>query len=303
MRLDQLSGIVAFLKVAETQSFTRAAAELGVAPPSLSEAVRGLESRLGVRLFNRTTRSVGLTEEGAAYLQRVAPAAEEIRAAGAALSEARDRVAGTLRLTVPWIAAPLLIEPLMRGFLDKFPDVKLDIVFEDSFVDLASGGFDAGIRIGDLLEKDMVAVRLGGPLRTAVLASPTYIEAHGRPSEPSDLSNHRCIAYRFASTRAIAPWEFSQDSRLISFVPDPRLSCNTMAMAVAAAIQGIGVTYTTKKLAKAHMANNSLVSLLDDYCPYYEPLHIYYPSRRLSPPKLTAFVEFARMLAKANLTG
>src|SRR4051794_8689844 len=172
MRVDQLSGIVAFLKVAESRSFTRAAAELGVTASSLSEAVRGLETRLGVRLLNRTTRSVGLTEAGAAYLQRVRPAADEITSAGVALKEARDRPAGTLRLNLPWIAGPLLIEPLMGPFLDAFPDIKLDVVFDDGFLDLAAEGFDAGVRIGELLERDMVAVRISGPLRFAVLGSP-----------------------------------------------------------------------------------------------------------------------------------
>lgn len=296
MRVDQLSGLIAFLRVAETGSFTRAAAELGITPPSISEAVRSLEARLGIRLLNRTTRSVGLTEEGAAYLDRIAPAVEEIQAAALAARESRASVAGTLRLTLPWIAAPLLIEPLMAGFLARYPDVSLDAVFDDGFSDLAAGGFDAGVRIGELLEKDMIAVRLGGPLRTTVLASPEYIERHGRPKTPAELSDHRCVAYRFASTRNIAPWDFLIDQVEASMAPTPVASFNTMTMAVSAACQGIGLTYTTRSLAEEHLRSGALVAVLEEYCPSYEPFHIYYSSRRLVPPKLAAFVEFARSL-------
>ncbi|MDX3927347.1 MAG: LysR substrate-binding domain-containing protein [Shinella sp.] len=301
MRLDQLSGIIAFLKVAEAKSFTRAAAELGVTPPSLSEAVKGLEERLGLRLLNRTTRSVGLTEAGAAYLERVRPAAEEIRAAGAALADASDRATGTLRLSLPWIAGPLLIEPMMGPFLQAYPDVKLDLVFNDGFVDIASEGFDAGVRIGELLEKDMIAVRIGGPLRTAVLASPAYLAEHGAPERPADLAGHRCIAYRFASTRAVAVWELVEDGRDVVFTPDPRLSANTMMLVVEAAAQGVGLAFTTERLAARHLQNGSLVKVLERYCPAFDPFHIYYPSRHLTPLKLKAFADFARLQGRTLL--
>jgi DNA-binding transcriptional LysR family regulator len=294
MRLDQLSGIIAFLKVAETKSFTRAAAELGVTPPSLSEAVKGLEERLGIRLLSRTTRSVGLTEAGAAYLERVRPAAEEIQAAGTALADTRDRPAGTLRLSLPWIVGPLLVEPLMGRFLDAYPDIRLDLVFDDSFVDIAAEGFDAGIRIGGLLEKDMIAVRIGGPLHTAVLASPAYLVEHGTPRRPADLAGHRCIAYRFASTRAISLWDLVEDGREFAFTPDPRLSANTMPLVVEAAAQGIGLAYTTERLAERHLEDGRLVKVLEPFTPALDPLHIYYSSRRLIPTKLRAFIDFLR---------
>lgn len=294
MRLDQFSGVLAFLKVAETRSFTRAASELGVTSSSLSEAVKGLETRLGVRLLNRTTRSVGLTEAGAAYLQRVRPAAEEIQAAGAALRDASDRPAGMLRLSLPWIAGPLLAEPLMKPFLAAYPEVQLDLLFDDGFVDLAREGLDAGVRIGELLERDMIAVRLSDPLRMAVLASPVYIAEHGVPQHPSELAGHDCIVYRFASTGAISPWEFREGGREIASTPAPRLSANTLPLMVQAAVQGLGITYAVEGLATRHLQEGALVKLLDRYCPAFEPLHLYYPSRRLTPPKLKAFVEFAR---------
>ncbi|MFD9901038.1 LysR family transcriptional regulator [Mesorhizobium sp. NPDC059025] len=294
MRLDQFSGILAFLKVAETRSFSRAAAELGVTPPSLSEAVKGLEARLGVRLLNRTTRSVGLTEAGAAYLQRVRPAAEEIQAAGMTLRDAGDRPAGTLRLSLPWIGAPLIAEPLMGPFLAACPDVKLDFVFDDGFVDIVAEGFDAGVRIGELLEKDMIAVRISGPLRMAVFASPAYLAEREAPGHPKDLASHRCVAYRFASTGVISPWEFRERGREIMFTPEPSLSANTVSLMVEAAVQGLGVTYAAEGLAAKHVREGTLVKLLEPFCAVFEPLHLYYPSRRLTPPKLKALVEFWR---------
>jgi DNA-binding transcriptional LysR family regulator len=195
---------------------------------------------------------------------------------------------------VPWIAGPLFVEPMMGPFLDAFPDVKFDLVFDDGFVDLAAEGFDAGIRIGELLEKDMIAIRISGPLRTAVLASPEYLERRGSPRTPNDLAGHDCIAYRFASTRAVAPWEFIVNGREAAFTPDPRLSTNTMPLTVEAASRGLGLTFTIERLAEDHVRDGRLVKVLEAYCPAYEPFHIYYPSRRLTPPKLKAFVEFSR---------
>lgn len=294
MRLDQFGGVAAFLKVAEARSFTRAAAELGVAAASLSEAVKGLEERLGARLLNRTTRSVGLTEAGAAYLERVRPAVEELQAAGAALRDARDRPAGTLRLNLPWVAGPLLVEPLMGPFLEAYPDVRLDLAFDNRFADLAAGGFDAGVRVGQRLEADMIAVRIGGPLRRAVLAGPAYLARHGTPACPADLAAHRCIAYRHSPERSIVPWRFVEDGREVEFRPDARISANTPSLAVAAAAQGLGLTLVVEGLALPQLRSGTLVRVLEPFCPAYDPLYIYFSGRRLVPPKLRAFVDFAR---------
>jgi len=294
MRLDQFAGIVAFLKVAETKSFSRAANELGVAPASLSEAVKGLEERLGARLLHRTTRSVSLTEAGSAYVDRVRPAAEEVWAAGEMLKQSRDRFVGTLRLSLPWIAAPLLVEPLMRPFLDAYPDVRLDIVFDDGFTDIAAEGFDAGLRIGELLEKDMIAIRLGGPLQTVVVASPDYLARHGMPARPADLRKHSCIASRVASRRAIVAWEFVEQGRALEFTPEARLVVNTLSLCVTAATQGLGLAFAVEGLAAPHLASGALVKVLEPFCPAYDPLHLYYSSRRLVPLKLRAFIDFAR---------
>ncbi|TJV56421.1 MAG: LysR family transcriptional regulator, partial [Mesorhizobium sp.] len=184
MRGTEFSELRAFATIVEEGSFVRAAARLRISPPALSQTIRGLEERVGVRLLNRTTRSVGLTEAGAHYFDHVRPATEEIRAAGAALRETRDRPAGTLRLSLPWIAAPLLIEPLMGPFMDAYPEVRLSLIFDDNFVDIAAQGFDAGLRIGELLEKDMIGARLGGPLQTVVLGSPDYLARNGTPKRP-----------------------------------------------------------------------------------------------------------------------
>ena len=238
MRLDQFSGIAAFLQVAKVRSFTRAASDLGVASASLSEAVKGLEERLGVRLLNRTTRSVSLTEAGAAYFERAQPAAEELQTAGSALREARDQPAGTLRLNLPWVAGPLLVEPLMGPFLDAYPDVRLDLTFDNHFVDIAAEGFDAGIRVGQRLERDMIGVRLGGPLRRAVLASPAYIERHGAPTRPADLAAHHCLSYRHSPALPVSVWELVEDGRKVEFRPDARIVANTPLLAVMAATRG-----------------------------------------------------------------
>lgn len=294
MRLDQFSGIAAFLQVAKVRSFTRAASDLGVAPASLSEAVKGLEERLGVRLLNRTTRSVSLTEAGAAYFKRAQPAAEELQTAGSALREARDQPAGTLRLNLPWVAGPLLVEPLMGPFLEAYPDVRLDLTFDNHFVDIAAEGFDAGIRVGQRLEKDMIGVRLGGPLRRAVLASPTYIERHGAPTRPAALPAHHCLSYRHSPTGSVSLWELIEDGREVEFRPDARIVANTPLLAVAAATHGLGLTCVVDGLALPQLRSGLLVRLLESFCPAYDPLHIYFSSRRLVPPKLRAFVDFAR---------
>lgn len=235
MRQDQLNGILAFLRVAETRSFTRAAQELGITAPSLSETIRNLEKRLGVRLFNRTTRSVGLTEAGQLYLERVRPAVADILTAGEALKDLRDRPSGTLRLNLPWIAGPLLMDAILAPFIAAFPDVRLDIVYDDRFADIAAEGFDAGVRIGELIEKDMIAVRLSPPLRNAVIANPDYLQKYGVPETPSQLGEHRCIALKFPWNGSIRPWDFIQAGREIQFTPDPCLSLNTLPLVVDAA--------------------------------------------------------------------
>ena len=199
-----------------------------------------------------------------------------------------------LRLSLPWIVGPLLIEPLMGRFLDSYPDIRLDLVFNDGLVDIAAEGFDAGVRIGELLEKDMIAVRIGGPMRMAVLASPTYLAEFGMPQRPADLARHRCIAYRFASTRAISSWDLIENGREIAFTPDPRLSANTMPLVVEAAAQGVGLAYTIEHLARRRLEEGSLLKVLEPFLPALDPLHLYYPSRRLIPTKLRAFIDFLR---------
>lgn len=298
MRLDQFSGIAAFLKVVEARSFTRAAADLGIAPASLSEAVKGLEERLGVRLLNRTTRSVSLTEAGAAYVERIRPAAEELQAANSSLREMRDQPAGTLRLNLPWVAGPLLIEPLMGPFLTAYPDVRLDLVFDNGLIDIAAGGFDAGVRVGELLEKDMIGARLGGPMRMAVVAGPAYLARRGRPERPSCLSGHCCITTRHSPAQAASSWEFIEDGRGVAIKPEARIVSNTPLLGIAAAAQGLGLAYVAEGLAAAELRSGTLVRLLERFCPVYDPLHIYYSSRRLVPPKLRAFLDFARSHAQ-----
>jgi DNA-binding transcriptional LysR family regulator len=189
----------------------------------------------------------------------------------------------------------------MGPFLDAFPDIKLDVVFDDGFLDLAAEGFDAGVRIGELLERDMVAVRISGPLRFAVLGSPRYLAERGTPERPSDLARHTCIAYRFRSTRAVATWELHDSGREISFTPEPRLSANTMSLVVAAAADGLGLAFAPEALAAAQLRSGAVVKVLERHCPLYEPFHLYHPSHRLTPPKLKAFVSFMRARGRSLL--
>lgn len=239
-------------------------------------------------------RRVGLTEAGAAYLDRVRPAAEEVWAAGQTVRDMSDRPSGRLRLSLPWIAMPLLIEPLMKPFLEKYPEVNLDLIFDDGFVNVAGRGIDAGLRIGDLLKKDMVAARIGGPLQTVVLASPDYLAREGTPERPADLARHRCIAFAFTRSRAISAWEFVEDGRDIAFTPEARVTANTLPLCVTAAARGLGIAFAVEGLAEQHLRAGTLVRMLEPYCPTYEPMHLYWSSRRLVPPKLRVFVDFVK---------
>lgn len=298
MRLDQLSGLIGFLQVAETKSFTRAARQLGITPPSLSESVKAMEERLGVRLLDRTTRSVGLTEAGAAYVARVQPAVAEILGAGGALRARKDEPVGMLRINAPWAAGPLVIERVLAPFLSAYPAITVDVVYENRFVDLAGEGYDAGVRIGDLLEKDMIAVRIGKPLRTAILASPRYLASRGTPKRVADLAKHACIAYRFTESRVVAEWDLLDRGREVAFTPDPRLTTNTVQLALSAACDGVGLVHAIEALAAEPLRDGRLVKVLPASCQTFDAFHIYYSSRRLVPPKLRVFIELAKKLLR-----
>ena len=300
MRSD-LSDLAAFAAVARAKSFTRAAAELGVSPSALSHALRGLESRMGVRLLARTTRSVGLTGAGERLLASVAPALQEI-AEGVAAARRHDggRVTGALRLTTFPYAAKTILEPKLPGFLLAHRAVQVEVSVDDGLTDIVSSGFDAGIRFGETVEKDMVSIRVGPDLRSAVAAAPGYLAEHGVPETPADLAAHNCVSYRLVTSGGLLPWEFERDGRAVNVRPAGSLIVGDGDLALAAVMAGVGVGYFLADQIAADLARGSLVALLDGWCPNFPGCHLYHPSRRHSPEALQRLIAHLRMRLPAK---
>ena len=294
MKLDQFVGYTAFLAVAKHQGFSPAAIELDVTPSALSQSVTQLEQRLGARLFHRTTRSVRLTEAGAAFLARIGPALSELANAGSDLAEHSARPFGTLRFTAPRIAFPLL-ESIVPGFLVAYPDVKVDMVVDDAFVDIVTEGYDAGIRLGESVEKDMVATRIGPKQEAVVVASPSYLKLHGGPKVPADLANHNCIRQRLASG-TIYRWEFEVEGKELSIDVTGSLTVNDPALAVVAAVKDVGIAFSFKSFVERDLAAGKLVRILTKYSPAFSEYFLYYPSRSQLPAKLQAFISYCRSI-------
>jgi DNA-binding transcriptional LysR family regulator len=285
--------------VANHLNFSRAAVDLGLTPSALSHAVRTLENRLGVRLFNRTTRSVGLTEAGERLFARLKPAFRDIDDALEDLNHFRDKPSGNLRITAGRQAAELVLLPLASRFLDAYPDVKLEIVTDDALVDVVAQGFDAGVRFGIRLEADMVSLPIGGTLRSVVVGSAEFFRKHPVPQKPEDLHGLPCIRHRFPSG-TVYRWEFERGGITQEIEIDGPLTLGDVSLMVAPALQGVGMAYVFEDMVKAQIADGSLVQVLGDWCPYYPGLHLYYPSRRHVPAALKAFIEFARATRAGN---
>mgnify|MGYP001028956581 FL=1 len=294
--LNDLHGFVA---VARTRNFRKAAAELGVSPSALSHALRGLETRLGVRLLNRTTRSVAPTEAGERLLARLTPALGEIADALDAVNDFRESPAGTLRINAPRAACDWILAPLIARFLTAHPGMRLELVDDDNLVDIVAKGFDAGVRFGESLQQDMVAVPLGPAQRFVVVASPAYLSEHGRPSSPHDLVGHRCIRLRFPSG-VFYRWEFSRDDSRIDVEVDGPLALGDMRLMVRAAEEGLGLAFVYRQYAQDALAAGRLVSVLDDWRPPETGFFLYYPSHRLVPSGLRAFIDLVREVHPSN---
>ncbi len=294
MRQDQLDGLVAFTCVAELGSFSAAAVRLGVSPSAVSQTIRALEQRLGVPLFNRTTRSVALTEAGSNYLGRVRPAVQAIIDAAAELGDGAERPAGLLRLNVPRAAYMIVLQPVLQRFLAAYPDIDMEIAVEGSLVDIVGQGFDAGIRFGDRVERDMVGVKVGPPIVAHVVASPDYLARRGRPVVPRDLLEHDCIGFRLTTTGQVERWAFSKDSEPLELAVKGRLIVNDSAVLVQAALDGLGVAYMINGYIGTFIAQGRLVRLLADWSPSLPGLTLYYPDRRRMPRKLRVLVDFLR---------
>lgn len=287
----------AFLAVAQAGGFREGARASGGSASSLSEAVRRLETRLGVRLLNRTTRSVVLTEAGARLVERLAPALGEVAAALDVVNRFRDRPAGTLRLNVPASAARLVLPAIVPGFLQRYPDISLEVIVEDSFVDMLAAGCDAGIRYDERLEKDMIAVPIGPRMqRFAAAAAPAYLQARGTPGHPRELLEHACLRGQFASG-AIPSWEFERDGDTICIDPTGPLLVRLGAavdLAIDAAIAGLGVIYLFEDWLRPSLERGALVPVLQDWWPSFSGPFLYYPGRRHLPAPLRAFVDYIR---------
>lgn len=294
MKLNQFDGLMAFWKVAEHRGFTAAAAELEVSPSALSQAIRQLEARLGVRLLNRTTRSVSLTEAGEAYLARVRPALGQVIIAGEELNAQQGGPSGTLRIDAARISTSMVLQPLLKGFLRENPHVRLELTNDEGFVDIVERGFDAGVRMGESLHKDMVAVPLGGPITVAVVASPDYLRRFSTPLHPDDLVRHNCVRFRFAGNGAIYKWEFQVDEKVVEYEVKGNLTITDSLFSVEAALEGIGLAYTFEQLALPHIKAKRLMRVLIPFSPTFPGFYLYYPSRHDQPTKLKAFIEYAR---------
>ena len=290
---DELSVLSAFLAVAEERSFTRAAKRMGVTPSALSHAIRELEERLGVRLLARTTRSVAPTDAGAEFLARVRPALGDVREALELVSGLRDRPAGRVRLVVSPLAAPTVLAPKLGQFARDYPDVVLDVTTDEARVDLVAAGFDAGIHLGEFIERDMVAIRVSQDLRPAIVASPPYFESHPKPTSPRDLLSHRCINVRHGSD-GVYRWEFDKGKQSLTVAVNGPLIVDDVQLSIRAAIDGVGLAFVDEDRVAPHLASGALVRVLEDWSPPFPGFFLYYPSQRQLRPSLSALIETLR---------
>ncbi|OHV84741.1 LysR family transcriptional regulator [Rhizobium sp. LCM 4573] len=293
----ETSDLEAFVAVARAGGFRDAARLSGASASSLSEAVRRLETKLGVRLLNRTTRSVIATEAGRGLLERVGPAFDEMEAALDVVNGYRDRPVGSLRLNVPASAARLVLPHIVPEFLKAYPDVRLEVMTDESFVDVLKAGCDAGIRYEERLEQDMIAVPIGPRVQCfAAAASPAYLDRHGRPEHPRDLLNHACVRHRFSSGR-MPPWEFEKDGELVAVDPTGPLivqAGGASDLAIDAAVQGLGVVSLFEQWLRPYLESGALEPVLEPWWPRFSGPFLYYPGRRLVPAPLRAFIDFIK---------
>jgi DNA-binding transcriptional LysR family regulator len=291
---NDLQDISAFLAVARDRSFTRAAAKMGVTQSALSQTVRGLEERLGIRLLTRNTRGVSPTEAGEMLLRTVGPHFDEIQIGLAALSGLREKPAGTVRITADQHAAEDVLWPAIDQFLPEYPDIKIEITIDYGLTDIIAEQYDAGVRIGEIVDKDMIAVPIGPDMRMIVVAAPGYLAMHAAPQTPQDLTNHRCINLRLPTYGGLYAWEFEKDGRDLNVRVDGQLMFNNVGMTITAAVAGHGLAYVSEARVKTLVKSGQLVPVLDDWCPSFPGYHLYYPSRRQPTPAFKAVVSALR---------
>lgn len=289
-----LNVLRAFFIVARERSFTRAAAQLGVSQSALSHAMRGLEEKLGLRLLTRTTRGVSPTEAGEQLLANVRPYYEQIDAELESLSALRDRPAGLIKISAHDHAADTILWPRLKEVMREYPDIAVEINIDYGMVDIVAERFDAGVRSGDLIAQDMIAVRIGPDFNMAVVGSPRYLAANGHPSHPCDLATHRCINLRLPTRGGLYAWEFAKRRQTLHVNVHGQFSCNTTPRMLEAAMQGFGLAYVPHDLAQPHIAAGRLTSVLEDWCPQVPGYHLYYASRRQTAPAFAVIVDALR---------
>lgn len=289
-----MNDLLAFLAVAREQSFTRAAARLGVSPSALSHTMRNLEQRLGVRLLARTTRNVAPTEAGERLMASIGPLFEQINTELEKISELRDKPAGTIKITCSDDAAEQLLRPVLPAFFREYPEVNVEIVIDYGFTNIVEQRFDAGIRLGESVSRDMIAVRLGPDWRLAVVAAPAYFEEHPVPQHPQELTAHQCINIRHSVGGSVYAWEFEKAGRSLTVKVSGQLTANSNIHILNATLDGVGLAYIPDFMARPYLESGQLKEVLADWCPYFPGFHLYYPNRRNTSPAFTAFVNAVR---------
>jgi DNA-binding transcriptional LysR family regulator len=294
MKREDLVDLNAFIVVAEEQSFTRAAGKLSTSQSALSHTVRRLEERLGVRLLMRTTRKVAPTEAGERLLLGLRPAFEDIDSNLAALSDLRDKPAGTIRITTGEHAAETILWPVLNKLLPSYPDIEVELVVDQSLTDLITGRFDAGVRLGEQIAKDMIAVRIGPDLRMVVVGAPSYFDKRSKPRLPQDLTEHVCINIRLPTYGGFYPWEFEKGGREVKVRVSGQFVATTGALRLKAALAGLGLAYVFEDQVQHHIQEGRLIRVLSDWTPPFSGYHLYYPSRRQPSPAFTLFLDALR---------
>ena len=294
MQRGNLDQLVAFVAVARERSFTNAAAKLGVSQSALSHTIRDLEERLGVRLLTRTTRSVSPTEAGERLLRNIGPRFEEIEAEVAAITELRNKPAGTIRITATEYAADAILLPKLAKLLREYPDIKVEIIVDYGLTDIVAQRFDAGVRSGEQVAKDMIAVRIGPDMRMAVVGTPSYFKGRPEVKKPQDLINHNCITLRLPTHGGLYAWEFEKGSRELRVRVEGQLTYNTTGQMLTGALAGLGLAYVPEGLVQPHLAKGRLKRVLEDWCLPYSGYHLYYPSRRQPSAAFALFVDALR---------
>jgi DNA-binding transcriptional LysR family regulator len=297
MRRGNVNDLLAFLAVARERSFTKAAAKLGVSQSALSHTIRGLETRLDIRLLTRTTRSVAPTQAGQRLLETVGHRFEEIEAELEALTALRDKPGGTIRITTSEHAASTLLVPALTKFLPHYPDIHVEVIIEGGLIDIVTQRYDAGVRSGELVAKDMIAVRIGPDLRWAVVGTPSYFSKRPAPKAPQDLTNHNCINLRLPTSGGLYAWEFAKGGREVKVRVEGQLTFNGTSQRLNAALAGAGLAFVPEDLARPHIAAGRLKRVLEDWCPFSPGHHLFYPSRRQLSPAFKLLVETLRYKA------